>query len=96
MLYVKRELDWLGLREMCWSGAFGVVREIESQGREGEAMMLIEDCYDPSIEIPDETDINDFVWFVLPDLMNLYDDEDDEDDDEDDEDDDEDDEDDDE
>mgnify|MGYP000015516242 CR=1 FL=1 len=82
MLYVKRELDWLGLREMSWSGAFGVIKEIEAQEREGEAMEIIEDCFDPSIGIPDETELNDFIWFDLPDMMNLYGDEDEEDDDE--------------
>lgn len=46
MLYVKRELDWLGLREMVWSGAFGVVRDIESQGREKDVKERYESIHD--------------------------------------------------
>ena len=33
--------------------------------------------------IPSETEVNDFIWFKLPDIMHLYDEDDDENDDDD-------------
>lgn len=90
-MLVKVEIDtWMELREMVWSGARDVVLEIENQGREEEALAILEDLFDPEIcgHIPSDTEVNDFIWFALAEDMNLYgDDEEDEDDDEEDEDD---------
>ena len=87
-MIVKVEIDtWMELREMVWSGARDVVLEIENQGREEEALDILEELFSPDVwgSIPTETDINDYIWFDLADHMNLYGDEDDEEDDEDDE-----------
>ena len=79
-MYIKKYMDWNDIKENSWAGAVQVIEEIEKQGREEEAMSLISEVfYD---EVPDETQVNDFIWFDLADMMNLYDDEDDEDDEE--------------
>lgn len=85
------ELDtWQELFRNSWSGALDTLREIEAQGREEEALAILEDLFNPDVwgEIPSETTVNDYIWFELADDMNLYDDdEEDEDDEEEDEDD---------
>ena len=85
-MLVKVEIDtWMELREMVWSGARDVVLEIrevrlaelENQGREEEALDILEELFSPGVwgSIPTETDINDYIWFDLADHMNLYGDE---------------------
>lgn len=85
------ELDtWQELFRNSWSGALDTLREIEAQGREEEALAILEELFNPDMygEIPSETAMNDYIWFELADDMNLYgDDEEDEDDEEEDEDD---------
>ena len=80
-MYIKKYMEWNDIKENSWAGAVQVIAEIEKQGREDEAMNLIEEVfYD---EVPDETAVNDLIWFDLADMMQLYDEDDDEDDDED-------------
>ena len=73
---------WQELFRNSWAGAIDVLREIEAQGREEEALDILEELFHPDLcgEIPSEDQINDFIWFELGDYMNLYDDEEDEDD----------------
>lgn len=84
------ELDtWQELFRNSWSGALDTLREIEKQGREEEALNILEELFEPTVwgELPSETDVNDYIWFELADDMNLYgynDDEDEEDEDDDD------------
>ena len=74
-MYIKRYMDWDAIKENAWAGAVPVCEEIEKQGREDEAMNLIEEVfYD---EVPDETAVNDFIWFDIENMMNLYEDEED-------------------
>lgn len=73
-MYIKKEMDWNDIKENAWAGAVQVMEEIEKQGREDEAMTLIEDVfYD---EVPDETQVNDLIWFDLADMLHLYEEED--------------------
>jgi hypothetical protein len=83
-MFIKREIDWEYISKNSWSGARDVVREIERQGREKEAWDVIEEYigFSAGCEIPTETDVNDFVWFELADIMNLYGDSEEEDEDE--------------
>lgn len=76
-MYIKRELNnWYGLKDMVWSGAVDTLAEVERQDREQEALDLIEEVfYD---EVPTDTQVNDFIWFDLADMMGLYDEEDEE------------------
>lgn len=70
-MFVKNEIaDFEAIEVMAWSGAIQVCQEIIRQGRESEAMRLIEEEF--LEEIPTETQLNDFVWFELGDLMQLW------------------------
>lgn len=85
-MYIKRFMDWNDIKENAWAGAMSVIEEIEKQGREDEAMSLIEEVF--RYEVPDETAVNDFIWFDIEDMMKLYDEDEEEDEDDDEEDDD--------
>ena len=76
-MFVKNEIeDFNAIAEMAWSGAIQVCQKIIQQERENEAMCLIEEVF--LEEIPTETQINDFIWFELGDIMHLWDAEDEE------------------
>lgn len=70
-MFVKTEInDFNKVAEMAWSGAFQVCQEIINQDREAEAMALIEEIFWE--KTPSETKLNDFIWFELADMMDLY------------------------
>ena len=70
-MLVKAEINnFNAIAAMAWSGAVQVCQEIIMQKRENEAMCLIEEMFWE--EIPTETQLNDFIWFELGDLMNLW------------------------
>ena len=72
-MFVKTEIDdFDAIAAMVWSGAVQVCQEIIQQGRETEAMCLIEEMFWE--DIPTETQLNDFIWFELGDIMHLWDD----------------------
>lgn len=74
---IKTEInEFYEVADMAWSGAIDVCQEIINQDRENEAMGLIEE-YFAGYE-PTETELNDFIWFTLDDLMGLWDNEEDE------------------
>ena len=78
-MFVKTEIDnFYAVADMAWSGAVDVCKEIILQKRENEAMSLIEEIF--LEEMPTETQLNDFVWFELGELMHLWSNEDNEDD----------------
>lgn len=84
-MVVTTELNtWQELFRNSWAGALDTLREIEKQGREEEALDMLEDLFNPDVcgRIPSETELNDYIWFDLADDMKLYDDDDEEDDDE--------------
>ena len=73
-MFVKTEINnFKAIAAMVWSGAVKVCQEIIMQKRENEAMCLIEEMF--LEEMPTETQLNDFIWFELGDLMHLWDDE---------------------
>ena len=75
-MVVKNEInDFYEIANMAWSGAVDVCQEIIRQKRENEAMCLIEEIFIETM--PTETQLNDFIWFELGDLMNLWNDDDD-------------------
>ena len=70
-MFVKTEIDnFNAIAEMAWSGAIQVCQKIIQQEREAEAMCIIEEVF--LEEIPTETQLNDFIWFELGDIMNLW------------------------
>ena len=75
---------WHDYKENAWGGAISTLNDVEKQGREYEAMDIIEYYFseDRLGYIPSATELNDFLWFNLPDIMNLYDEDDEEEEDE--------------
>ena len=71
---------WRDYKENAWGGAISTLNEVEKQGREYEAMDIIEYYFseDRLGYIPSLAELNDFIWFELPDIMHLYDEDDDE------------------
>ena len=83
-MFVKTEInDFETIAENAWSGAIQVCNEVIRQGRKNEAMCLIEEIFFDNV--PNATELNDFIWFELGDLMHLWDAEEDDEDEEDDE-----------
>lgn len=71
-MFVKTEInDFNEVAKMAWAGAVQVCQEIINQDREAEAMALIEEIFAESI--PSATELNDFIWFELGDMMDLWD-----------------------
>lgn len=54
-----------------WSGAKGVIEFVKSKDKLDELRQLIENYFDG--QIPNETEINDFVWFNAIELLNIND-----------------------
>lgn len=74
-MFVKVEVDtWMEIRGMVWSGAKDVVLEIEKQGREQEALDILQEIFIPDFwgSIPTDADVNNYIQFYLADHMNLY------------------------
>ena len=71
---VEREF-WRDYKENAWGGAIITLDDIEKQCREEEAKIILEDYFSEDVlgRIPSETELNDFIWFELPDIMHLYD-----------------------
>ena len=81
MIKVTVERDgWYDYKENAWGGAISTLNEVAEQGREDEAVDIIEYYFseDRLGHIPSATELNDFLWFNLPDIMHLYDNEDNE------------------
>ena len=85
MIKVAIERDgWYDYKENAWGGAISTLNEVAEQGREDEAVDIIEYYFseDRLGYIPSETEVNDFIWFNLSDIMHLYDEDDEEEEDE--------------
>ena len=60
-MYVKKEYDFNDLKRNSWSGAIATLEIIEKNNKEEELMQLLEDVFCDNI--PDETQLNDFLCF---------------------------------
>jgi hypothetical protein len=69
---IRKSLTFEELLEASWSGARDVLNRVQEAGREAEAMEIIVEVFETEEIIPTETQVNDFIWFELPDEMNLY------------------------
>lgn len=67
MTVTKEYNTFIEIYNNSWSGAIQVLDEIEKQGREAEAMDIIENIF--ADDTPTETAVNDFIWFELADVM---------------------------
>ena len=74
---VERD-GWRDYKENAWGGALNTLDEIEAQDKENEAVEIIEEYMSEDVlgYIPSETELNDFIWFHLSDIMHLYDEDD--------------------
>ncbi len=81
---VERD-GWYDYKENAWGGAISTLNEVEAQDKENEAIEIIEEYMSEDVlgYIPSETEVNDFIWFNLSDIMHLYDDDDEDDEEED-------------
>lgn len=70
---------WYKYKDYACGEASITLDDVEKQGREYEVMEIIEEYFseDRLGYIPSATELNDFIWFELPDIMHLYDNEDD-------------------
>ena len=70
-MFIKVEInDFNAIANNAWSGAIQVCNEVIRQDREAEAMALIEEIF--CEYTPSDTELNDFIWFELADMMDLY------------------------
>ena len=72
MLAVKKVTyidEFYELKDICWAGAVDVLNQLEEKGLEAEAMQAINDYFSGEDEEVDETNLNDFIWFDLEDVM---------------------------
>lgn len=74
MKYTKEINNIDDLREKFhpWAGAETVIEDAIAKGRGEELFNLVEETFGDST--PDETEVNDFIWFDVPDMMDLYED----------------------
>ena len=63
-MYIKKEItSFEELKENSWSGAIDTLNRIEELGLEDEFMAVLKEYFDNIEEIPNETEVNDFIWF---------------------------------
>jgi hypothetical protein len=60
-MYIKTEIDFDYLKDICWSGAVETLQIIEQNNKQDFLIQLLEEIFIE--QIPDITDINDFLWF---------------------------------
>lgn len=70
MKVVEEMVSFEEVMNNAWSGAVAVCKEICRQHRTEEAMEILEAYLGD--DYVTATAVNDFVWFELADIMNLY------------------------
>ena len=60
-MYIKKEIDFGDLQDICWCGAIDTLNTIEENGKEDELIDLLGDVF--CDEIPTDTEVNDFLRF---------------------------------
>ena len=64
MLTVHKEMQFSNIHDLLeesWCGAKATLEEVIEQGREDEAMQIIEEVFFD--DVPTDTQVNDFIWF---------------------------------
>ena len=59
-MYMKKEIDFNDLLDLCWSGAINTLEEVDEAGMGDSLMMMLEEMCD---DTPDIGYINDILWF---------------------------------
>ena len=70
-MYIKKEIYFGDLQDMCWSGAIDTLNTIEENGKEDELIGLLEDVF--CDEIPTDTEVNDFLRFDTATIFHVLD-----------------------
>ena len=60
-MYIKKEMNFTDLFNNSWSGAIDTLKAIEEADKEEELMEYLEVVFEG--DVPDETSVNDFLWF---------------------------------
>ena len=60
-MYIKKEMNFTDLFNNSWSGAIDALKAIEEADKEEELMEYLEVVFEG--DVPDETSVNDFLWF---------------------------------
>ena len=60
-MYIKKEMNFTDLFNNSWSGAIDTLKAIEEADKEEELMEYLEFVFEG--DVPDETEVNDFLWF---------------------------------
>ena len=59
-MYIKREMNFTDLFNNSWSGAIDTLKAVELADKEEELMEYLEVVFEG--DVPDETEVNDFLW----------------------------------
>lgn len=70
-MYIKKEIDFEDLRNICWCGAIDTLNTIEENRKEDELIDLLENVF--CDEIPTDTAVNDFLWFDTATIFDVLD-----------------------
>lgn len=60
-MYIKKEMNFTDLFNNSWSGATETLKAIELADKEDELMEYLEVVFEG--DVPDETIVNDYLWF---------------------------------
>ena len=60
MKVIKELTTFTELKSMVWSGAIKTLEVIESEGKENDLMILLDEIFSNGAT---ETEINDYLWF---------------------------------
>lgn len=77
MNVIKEISNIYEIEENSWAGAKTVLNDIIEKDREDDAWNIINEYMNPDYtcgDTPTETELNDFIWFELADIMDLYND----------------------
>ena len=65
-MYIKKEMNFTDLFNNSWSGAIDTLKVVEEADKEDELMEFLEEIFEG--DVPDETEVNDFLWFESDDI----------------------------
>ena len=66
MLTIKKEIDFNDLKNLVWSGAVDTIQRLEDEQKQDSLINLLNEVF--LEELPDITEINDYLWFESDDI----------------------------
>ena len=58
------------LHSLCWDGAKEVISQVIEEGKSTDFIFLLEQYFWG--KLPTMGELNDFIWFDVPETLNLY------------------------